>query len=64
MRTFTCFTTDQRYGVPTLSFILAADEERAREIARRELLSECEHTGIELHENGRCIFTESRSFAG
>ncbi len=63
MRTFTCFTTDRRYAVPTLSFILAADEERACEIARRELLSAGDHTSIELHENGRCIFTEMRSFA-
>jgi hypothetical protein len=46
-----------------LSFILAADEERACEIARRELLSAGDHTSIELHENGRCIFTEMRSFA-
>ena len=63
MRTFTCFIADRRYAVPTLALILAADEERARELARRELNSAREHTGLELHENGRCIHTEARSFS-
>lgn len=63
MRTFTCFMTDRRYTVPTLSIILAGDEWRALEIARRELSASRDHVALEVHENGRCVFTEERARA-
>lgn len=40
MMTFSCFTFDGLETVPNLSFIVAASLERARELARRELLRE------------------------
>ena len=42
MRTFSCFVTDDRYSVPTLTFLLVADPALARELALRRLL-ECPH---------------------
>jgi hypothetical protein len=55
MRTFSCFVSDLRDGVPTLSFILAASENRARELARRELLDIRDSVAVEIVENGRTI---------
>jgi hypothetical protein len=63
MRTFTCFMTDRRYTVPTLSIILARDAQRALEIARRELGASRDHVALEVHENGRCVFTEQKTTA-
>jgi hypothetical protein len=56
MRTFTCLTTDGASTVPTLAFVFAADEERARALARRELM-EAEHpVSVEVYENGRLLY--------
>lgn len=59
MRTFSCFTTDRLHDVPSLSFIFADNEERARELARRELMDTTEAVSIELHENGKLLWTEA-----
>jgi hypothetical protein len=40
MLTFSCFTFDNLAAVPNLSFIVTSSLERARELARRELLRE------------------------
>lgn len=58
MRAFSCFITDSRHSVPTLSFIFASDLGRARELARRELLESPHAVSYELCENGRLLVTE------
>lgn len=55
MRTFACFVSDLRGGVPTLSFIFAASNNRARELARRELLDTPDSVAVEIVENGRTL---------
>jgi hypothetical protein len=58
MRTFACFFTDSRYSVPTLSFYLTSDGERARELARRELAANANYLGFEVREGQRLLFVE------
>ena len=60
MRTFSCFITDDRYSVPTLTFLLVADEQLAREMALRRLLESPHHRTVELRENGERIFERKR----
>ncbi|HEY8617624.1 hypothetical protein [Phenylobacterium sp.] len=60
MRTFSFFIEDKRYAAPTLQFVIAADEQRARELALRELGASGEHLAIEVQENGRTLFREQR----
>lgn len=60
MKTFTCLQTDTRYSVPTLSFLITTDAERARELARRELLASVYHQSFELHDGTRVVFREAR----
>jgi hypothetical protein len=58
MRTFTCYTYDEAATVPLLSFIFAADEMRARELARRELQDARRPVAVEIHEQGKLLWTE------
>lgn len=60
MRTFTCLLRDSRYSVPTLSFLITTDVERARELAHRELLASAYHQSFELHEGERVLCDEAR----
>lgn len=59
MRHFTCFVYDEVRSVPSLSIIIAADLERARELARRELLSTREGVSVEICEDGKLISAEA-----
>ena len=59
MRTFSCFITGEASPTPTLSLILADSEERARELARRELLDAHRPIAVELCEGGRRIWFET-----
>ncbi len=61
LRTFSLFTTDRRYSVPTLQFLLAQDEARAQDLARRQLLASEDHLAVEVHENGQPLFREARA---
>jgi hypothetical protein len=61
MRSFECLMTDDRYGVPQLTWLVVSDEARARELARRDLLQDRHHQAVELRENGRLVFSISRS---
>lgn len=61
MRTFSCFITDDRYSIPTLAFLLVADEGLARELALRRLLESPHHRKIELLENGEPVFERRRA---
>jgi hypothetical protein len=58
MRTFTCLITDDRYSVPQLSFVVAADEQCARVLVHRELTASRHHLAVEVLEAGRLLFTE------
>ena len=60
LRTFSCFITDDRYSVPTLTFLLVADEAFARELALRRLLESPHHRKIEVLENGEPVFVRGR----
>jgi len=59
VRTFSCFITGEASPTPTLSLILADSEERARELARRELLDAHRPIAVELCEGGRRIWFET-----
>jgi hypothetical protein len=60
MRTFSLFIEDRRYGAPTLQLIMAADVDRARELALRELCASGEHLAVEVQEDGRTVFRAAR----
>lgn len=55
MRTFSCFISDARRGARTQSIVLAQSDERACELARRELLLTPEGVSVEVVEGGRVI---------
>ena len=60
MQTFSFFIHDQRYAVPTLQFVLVKDEARARELARRELMSSDHHLAVEVRDERGAAFWEER----
>lgn len=59
MRTFTCFVTEAASPTPTLSFILAESDDRALELARRQLKAAIEPSYIELWEGSKLVWAES-----
>ncbi len=59
MRIFSCFTHHRASTVPTLSFVLAADEERAKVVARRELMDVRGAVSLEVCEHGKLLWTEA-----
>lgn len=61
MRSFECLITDDRYSVPQLTWMVVSDVDRARELARRDLMQDQHHQAIELRENGRLVFSASRT---
>jgi len=61
MRTFSVFIEDRRYSVPTLMFVVASDEVRARELAVRELDASNNHLSVEVQESGRSLFKQARA---
>jgi methylase of polypeptide subunit release factors len=56
MRTFSLFTTDTRYSVPTLSIVVVDDEQRAIALARANLDQSNFHRAVELRDGDRPIF--------
>ena len=54
MRNYILYIEDDRYSVPTLEFVTAADDAAARRIAR-EKLSNRHHLAVEVRENERVI---------
>ena len=55
MRAFSLFTTDTRYSVPTLTFVVAEDERGAIELARNRLAESKFHTAVEVREDDRLV---------
>jgi hypothetical protein len=59
VRTFSCFTFDDRRSVPTLFFLFAEDETRVRLLARRELLATPHASSIEICEGAKLLWIET-----
>jgi len=60
MQFFSCFTKDARHETPTLWFIFAADLDRARELAKRELMEDKGAIAVDICEaDGRLLWTEA-----
>jgi hypothetical protein len=62
MRTFSCLVFEDLSSTPSLSFILAGDEERAIHLARRRLL-QAEAVAVEIREGGRLLWIEAAAGA-
>lgn len=58
MRTFSCFTTEEGSSTPTLSIILAETEQRARELAHRELMDALRPISVEICEGAKVLWSE------
>ena len=58
MRTFTCFMSEVGSSVPTLSFVLAEDEVRARLVVLRGLLDNKQAISVEIYEGDVLLWTE------
>lgn len=56
MKYLEIYVVDDRYSVPTLRFVDAKDEARARDVAE-EILSESAHyLSVEVAQDGRTLF--------
>ena len=60
MPTFTCFTRDDRYSVPSLTFWAAKDEADMRALARQDLSANPHHEAVEVRDGDRLLFVEER----
>lgn len=56
VRTFSCFTFDDRSSVPVLSFIFAEDGACARLLAHRELLDDRHAVSVEICERDKLLW--------
>ena len=56
MPDFEVFIDDDRYTVPTLYLITANSEARARAEAEELLGASDHHQGVEVRQDGECIF--------
>jgi hypothetical protein len=61
MRTFSLFTTDSRYSVPTLTLVIAEDERQAIERAEANLRESNFHRAVELRDDERPVYRRSRA---
>ncbi|HEY8572338.1 hypothetical protein [Phenylobacterium sp.] len=61
MQSFECRTLDERSAEQEVSWFMVADLERACDLARAHLLSDPRRISLELHLDGRCIFTVTRA---
>ena len=53
---FEIFVDDNRYAVPTLHLVAAADDAAAREVADRLLAENSHHLGAEVCVDGKVLF--------
>ena len=56
MKDFQVFVRDDRYSVPTLHVITAADNEGALELARLILSESDHHKGVEVRQGEKLLF--------
>ena len=63
MRMFSCFVRERDVETPTLCFILAKSEDRARALARRELLDGRHRASVEICEAGKVLWREELAAA-
>lgn len=61
VRAYSLFTTDMRFNVPTLTFILCADEEAAIARAVENLASSVFHTAVEIRERDDVVYRRVKS---
>jgi hypothetical protein len=59
-QTFEVYVHDTRYAVPTLVFVCASTEARARARARELLLESQFHTQVDVDRQGQRLFTVGR----
>ncbi|MDB5482193.1 MAG: hypothetical protein JWO83_3246 [Caulobacteraceae bacterium] len=56
MQTFSLFTTDTRYSLPILTYVVADGEQRAIELAKANLDQSEFHRSVELRDGSRAIY--------
>ena len=56
MNQFELFVDDDRYRVPTLTFVMVTDTHRALEIAEGLMGESPHHHGVEVCQRGRRLF--------
>jgi hypothetical protein len=56
MHTFSCFTFDEGHETPGLLFVVTENLQRAREVARRELIKSTDHVDIEIFEGNKLLW--------
>jgi hypothetical protein len=59
MRTFSCFAFESDHSVPSLTFVVTASLQRARELVRRELIRSGEAVAVEICEGQTLLWTET-----
>jgi len=63
MSTFTFYIQDDRYEVPTMDFVIAQNEARARVRATERLLESTHHIAVEVYEGDDLRFSATRGAA-
>ena len=58
LRIFSCFITDEGSSTPTLSLVLTENEDRARELAQRELADARHPVAVDVYEGDKLLWTE------
>jgi hypothetical protein len=56
-RSYSIYIHDDRYSVPTLLFVVADADERARELATQRLAESAHYTGIDVHHEDTLLFS-------
>jgi hypothetical protein len=60
MRTFTFLVHDDRYAVPTVGLVSAADETRAKHLATERLVESAHHTRVDVLNDDTRLFSVTR----
>jgi hypothetical protein len=60
MQDYTFHVHDDRYQVPTLEFVSARDDIRARELAEKRLRASEHHLAVEVFEDDALLFRVER----
>jgi hypothetical protein len=60
MRDYTFHIEDDRYAIPTLEFVTADSESRARALATQRLQISPHHLAVEVHNSDKLLFRIER----